>query len=102
MNKQIKKIIKKSGASIFFGLRVLPVKERRAIWTLYAFYRHIQDIVSGDRPVSQKMELIDVWRGEIDNIYDKKLPQTDIGRRIYKNCMRFKLPKEEFLKLIGK
>lgn len=101
MNKQIKKIIKKSGASIFFGLRVLPVKERRAIWTLYAFYRHIQDIVSGDRPVSQKMELIDVWRREIDNIYDKKVPASEIGRNIYKNCMRFNLPKKELIEIVN-
>lgn len=101
MNKQIRKIIKKAGTSIFFGLRVLPVKERRAIWTLYAFYRHIEDIVSGSRPVSQKMELIDVWRREIDNIYDKKVPASEIGRSIYKNCMRFNLPKNELAEIVN-
>lgn len=100
MNKQIKQIIKKSAASFFFGLHVLPVKERRAVWTLYAFYRHIQDIVAGNRPVSQKMELIDAWRKEIDNIYDKKVPASEIGRSIYKNCMRFSLPKRELMEIV--
>ena len=33
------------------------------------------------------------WQREIANIYDRKVPETDIGRRIYKNCMRFKLPR---------
>jgi phytoene/squalene synthetase len=33
---------------------------------------------------------------EIDNIYDKKVPVTEIGRRVYKDCMRFKLQKESF------
>ena len=48
MNKQIKKIVKKSGSSFFWGMHILPTKERRAIYTLYAFCRHIDDIVVVD------------------------------------------------------
>ena len=92
MNKSIKKIVKKSGSSFFWGMHVLPTKERRAIYTLYAFCRHIDDIVDGNDALSQKMELIEAWRKEIDNIYDKKVPASCIGRNIYKNCMRFNIP----------
>ena len=71
------------------------------MYTLYAFCRHIDDIVDGnDTSMSEKMELIEAWREEMDNIYDRKVPTTEIGRKIYKNCMRFKLPKAEFIKLI--
>lgn len=66
----------------------------------YAFCRHIDDIVDGDSSIAEKQELLQAWREELDNIYDKKVPATEIGRRIYKNCMRFKLPKSEFLRLI--
>lgn len=100
MNKLIKKIVKKSGSSFFWGMHILPTKERRAIYTLYAFCRHIDDIVDGDKPLSQKMELINAWRQEIDNIYDKKVPASDIGRSIYKNCMRFNIPKQELVSLL--
>ena len=70
------------------------------MYTIYAFFRHIDDIVDGNAPVEEKLDLLAAWRQEIDNIYDKKVPTTDIGRKIYKNCMRFKLPKEEFIRLI--
>ena len=94
-------IVKKSGSSFFWSMRLLPKAKREAMYTLYAFCRHIDDIVDGDLPLKEKKELIAAWREEIDNIYDKKVPATEIGRRIYKNCIRFKLPKAEFLKLIN-
>ena len=100
MNKQIKKIVKKSGSSFFWGMYILPTKERRAIYTLYAFCRHIDDIVDGQESLSHKMELLEAWRLELDNIYDKKVPASDIGRNIYKNCMRFNLPKRELISLL--
>ncbi len=100
MNNNIKNIVKKSGTSFFWSMRFLPKAKREAMYTLYAFCRHIDDIVDGDSSVAEKQELLQAWREEMDNIYDKKVPATDIGRKIYKNCMRFKLPKSEFLQLI--
>lgn len=96
----IKQIVKKSGTSFFWSMRFLPTARRNAMYTIYAFCRHIDDIVDGDAPVAEKMDLLNAWREEMDNIFDKKVPTTEIGRKIYKNCMRFKLPKEEFLRLI--
>lgn len=79
---------------------MLPSPKRNAMYTIYAFFRHIDDIIDGNAPLAEKQELIDAWRQELNNIYDKKVPTTEIGRRIYKNCMRFKLPKEEFCKML--
>lgn len=96
----IRQIVKKSGTSFFWSMKFLPKAKREAMYTLYAFCRHIDDIIDGDMPLEEKSELINAWREELDNIYDKKIPATDIGRKIYKNCMRFKLPKKEFIRLI--
>ncbi len=96
----IKRMVKKSGTSFFWSMRLLPKAKRNAMYTIYAFFRHIDDIVDGDKDIGEKLELIAAWRQELDNIYDKKAPATEIGRRIYKNCMRFKLPKSEFIRLI--
>ncbi|MBR1604744.1 MAG: squalene/phytoene synthase family protein [Alphaproteobacteria bacterium] len=96
----IEYIVKKSGSSFFWSMRLLPKAKRRAMYTIYAFCRHIDDIVDGNLPIKEKQELLSAWREEIDNIYDKKVPATDIGRLIYKHCMRFHLPKNEFIKLI--
>lgn len=96
----IKQIVKKSGSSFFWSMRFLPLAKRNAMYTIYAFCRHLDDIVDGDSDMAEKVELIDAWREEVNNIYDKKAPVTEIGRKIYKNCMRFKLPKEELSRLI--
>lgn len=93
-------IVKKSRSSFFWSMRLLPKAKREAMYTIYAFCRHIDDIVDKDLPLKEKKELLAAWREEIDNIYEKKTPATEIGRRIYKNCMRFNLPKQEFIKLI--
>lgn len=98
--KNIKKMVKKSGTSFFWSMRLLPTPKRNALYTIYAFFRHIDDIVDGDAPVKVKQELIAAWRKELDNIYDKKVPTTQIGQKIYKNCMRFSLPKIEFIKML--
>ena len=50
--------------------------------------------------MKEKTYLINAWKEEVDNIFDKKIPKTDIGRKIYKNCMRFSLPKQCFIDLI--
>lgn len=98
----IKRIVKRSGSSFFWCMRFLPLAKRNAMYTLYAFCRHIDDVVDeNDLSMSEKLNLIQAWRDELDNIYDKKVPTTDIGRKIYKNCMRFKLPKEELLRLVN-
>lgn len=96
----IKRMVKKSGTSFFWSMRLLPIGKRNAMYTIYAFFRHIDDIVDGNKDITEKLELIEAWREELDNIYDKKTPVTEIGRKIYKNCMRFKLPKSEFIRLI--
>ncbi len=103
--KDIRKIVRRkvknsSGRTLFWGIRILPKAKREALYTLFAFVRHLEDVVESKITLSEKQEILSMWREELDNIFEKKVPATDIGRRIYKNCMRFKLPKEEFLNLI--
>ena len=101
MRNDIRKIVrKKSGRTVFWGIRFLPKAKREALYTIVAFIRHLEDIMESSIDKKEKKEILDTWKEELDNIYDKKVPATDIGRRIYKNCMRFKLPKDEFISLL--
>lgn len=94
------KIKSSSGRTVFWGMHLLPKAKREALYTVFAFVRHLEDIMDGSVELSEKQEILSMWRQEMDNIFDKKVPATDIGRKIYKNCMRFKLPKKEFLNLL--
>ena len=101
MNKQVSEILKKSNYSVFLEMQMLPPKEKNAASTLFAFYSHLNDILQSQEAVSKKTELLKLWYQEINNIYDKKVPASNIGRDIYKNCQRFRLPKSEFLALLN-
>lgn len=96
----IGELIKKSQSSVFWCMRSLPKPEREAMYTLYAFCRHIDDIMISDMPAKEKENLLGAWREELNNIYDKNVPSTNIGRKIYKNCMRFDLKKESFMAIL--
>ena len=93
-------IVKKSQNYLFWCMRGLEKSKREAIYTLFAFCRHISNIIRSPMPAAEKTELLNAWREELDNIYEKKVPTTNIGRKIYKNCMRFNLPKEQMEKIL--
>jgi len=93
-------IVKKSQPSVFWCMRSMPKAEREAMYTLFAFCRHIFNIIRSSMSAAEKKELLNAWSEEIDNIYDKRVPTTNIGRKIYKNCMRFNLPKEMWAKIL--
>lgn len=94
------KVKSTDGRTVFWGMKFLPKAKREALYTLFAFVRHLEDVMESPIDIEEKKEILSIWRQELDNIFDKKVPATDIGRRIYKNCMRFKLPKAEFLYLV--
>ena len=96
----IGELVRKSQSSVFWCMRGLPKAEREAMYTLYAFCRHIDEIMIADMPAKEKSALFKAWQEELDNIYDKHVPSTNIGRKIYKNCMRFDLPKEKFAAIL--
>ncbi|MBP1532029.1 MAG: squalene/phytoene synthase family protein [Alphaproteobacteria bacterium] len=94
-------IVKKSHPGIFWCLRGLPKAQREAVYTLFAFCRHLTAIMSSSMPKTEKIDLLNTWQEELDNIYDKNVPSTNIGRKIYKNCMRFSLPKDMWKSMLN-
>ena len=94
-------LLKKSQPALFWCMRGLPKSKREALFTLFAFCRHIDNIARSDMPIAEKEELIRAWREELNNIYDKHVPATNIGRKIYKNCLRFSLPKKKWEEILA-
>jgi len=96
----IGRLVRKNHSAVFWCTRHYPKAKREAVYTLYALFKHFDDLSSSNLPYADKAEILSAWQQEISNIYDKKVPTTDIGRRIYKNCMRFKLQKEYFEEIL--
>ena len=55
--KNIKKMVKKSGTSFFWGMKMLPFAKRHAMYTIYDFFSYIDDIIDDDTPLKQKLKL---------------------------------------------
>ena len=51
-------IVKKSQPSLFWCMRGLSKPKREAIYTLFAFCRHISNILRSKMPAEEKAELI--------------------------------------------
>lgn len=92
----IGRIVRKNHSEVFWCTRHYPKAKREAVYTLYALFKHFDDLSSSQLSESEKADIWAAWQREIANIYEKKVPETDIGRRIYKNCLRFRLNKECF------
>ncbi len=90
----IGRIVRKNHSAVFWCTRHYPKAKREAVYTLYALVKHFDDLSSSSLPEKDKGDILAAWQREVSNIYDKKVPETDIGRRIYKNCMRFKFARE--------
>ena len=97
----IGRIVRKNHSAVFWCTMHYPKSKRQAVYTLYALVKHFDDLCSSTISAKEKLDILDAWQREIINIYEKKVPSTDIGRRIYKNCMRFKLPRESFEQILS-
>jgi len=97
----IGRLVRKNHSAVFWCTRHYPKAKREAVYTLYALFKHFDDLTSSNLSKAEKTEILAAWQREISNIYDKKVPETDIGRRIYKNCMRFKLTRDCFEKVLS-
>lgn len=92
----IGRLVRRNHSAVFWCTRQYPKAKREAVYTLYALFKHFDDLSSSNISEKEKGEIFRAWQKEIANIYDKKVPTTSIGRRIYKNCMRFKLDQQYF------
>ena len=93
-------MVKRSQPSLFWCMLGISKAQREAVFTVFAFCRHLNGILLSDMDIAEKRDILKTWREELDNIYDKKVPVTNIGRKIYKNCIRFDLPKSAWLNIL--
>ncbi len=93
-------MVRRSGTSFYWGMRVLPPERRRAMYAVYAFCRVVDDIADepGDPKVQQAR--LDAWRVELDRLYAGGAPSDPVAWALQPAIRRFDLPKAEFEALI--
>ncbi len=107
----VQTLVKRSGTSFYWGMRLLPPEKRAAMFAIYAFCREVDDIADGSVPTDgseptggsvstdDKLHALDAWRGEIEALYRQR-PNRPTTFALLEPVARFDLPKDEFLRMI--
>lgn len=86
-------------SSFSLGMKLLSRPRRQGMNAVYAFCRVVDDIADGDLPITDKHDLLQAWRAEIERLY-KSVPVSAIGQALVKPVSDYGLPKGEFLAMI--
>ena len=98
-HKVISDLVKQSGSSFFWAMRLLPRHKRRAMFAIYAFAREVDDIADEPGSEDSKLSRLAEWRREIDRLYQGQ-PDHMISRALMQPVADFELQKKDFLGLI--
>lgn len=89
----------KSGSSFYYSFLFLPPEQRRAIISLYAFCREVDDVV--DETSEHEIARIKLawWREEIQRVFDGEA-RHKVGKALQETIQSFDLPQEHFIEII--
>jgi phytoene synthase len=99
MTESVSTETKVSGSSFYAAMRVLPPREREAMFAIYDFCRQVDDIADDPGPTrEERRAALDAWRRDIDALYAGTSPAS--CARITGPVHFFGLAKEDFLAVI--
>jgi phytoene synthase len=104
LNRLVESVVRRSGTSFYWGMRVLSPERRRAIYAVYAFCREVDDIADGCLPTAAKAARLDAWADEIERLYQGRPPSSSVGspiaRALVDPVAAFGLAQKDFLAVI--
>jgi presqualene diphosphate synthase len=92
-------VVRRSGSSFFWAMRMLPEEKRRAMFAVYAFCREVDDIADEPGEEAGKRFRLAQWRGEIERLYGGQ-PRFPVAVALARAVARFDLSKSDFRAVI--
>jgi len=92
-------VTRKSRSSFYYPLLFLPKQKREALYAIYAFCRHTDDIVDEIAEPREAEKRLAAWREELERAYEGT-PHHPIARRIKEILPSCPIPKVYFEELI--
>jgi phytoene synthase len=92
-------LVKSSGTSFYYGMKVLPAPRRDAMYALYAFCRVVDDIADEPAPFEQKEQELDAWRRRIAGLYRGEADDA-LTRALLSATRAYDLRAEDYLAII--
>jgi phytoene synthase len=92
-------IVRKSGSSFYWAMRMLPSHKRDAMYAVYAFCREVDDIADDPGEQTDKLNRLADWRVEVERLFAGR-PQFPVMHALIDPVEQFGLRKEDFLAVI--
>ncbi len=96
----VESVVRQSGTSFYWSMRLLPPEKRRAMFAIYAFCREVDDIADDPGEEDGKRKQLAEWREEIGRLYEGE-PTRRISRALVGPSRRFNLRKEDFEAIVA-
>ena len=96
----VENIVKKSGSSFYWGMKLLPEIKKRAMFSVYAFCRVVDDIADNSGTIRSKQIKLNDWKKKIDELYQKKNINGSILEELKTSIENFSLEKKDFISII--
>jgi len=91
-------ITRRSSSNFYYAFMLVPVERRRALYSVYAFCRFIDDIADDDT-ITRPAEMLARWRDELHNVF-AGTPTRPVSRALADNVARFNIPRRYFDEVI--
>jgi len=92
-------VVRTSGTSFYWAMRLLPKDKREAMYAVYAFCREVDDIADDPGTPVEKLDRLANWRVEIERLYSGR-PTNPVSLALMEPAQRFGMRKETFLAVI--
>jgi phytoene synthase len=92
-------LVKRSGSSFYWGMRLLSLPRRYGMYAVYAFCRVVDDIADDPGEPEAKRQALALWRDEIAALYAGR-PTDPVAVALAGPVAHFNLQQEDFLAVI--
>ncbi len=96
----VQKIVKKSGSSFFWGMNVLKSEKKRAMFSIYAFCRVVDDIADEIKDKKIRKARLKDWKLRVKGIFNSEKPKSSLEKELKFAVEEFKLKENDFLSII--
>ena len=94
-----RQVTRQQAKNFYYAFLFLPSDKRAAIYSVYAFCRHSDDIADAPGPIQYKRDQLKHWRNELDNCYSGK-PNLLITRALCHTIQKYPIPRHYFEELL--
>ncbi|MCO6459354.1 MAG: squalene/phytoene synthase family protein [Pirellulaceae bacterium] len=65
--RRCRRVASRASSNFYWTFHRLPAEKRRAMWALYAFSRHTDDLGDSELPAERRAEQLEHWQAELES-----------------------------------